>query len=170
MLFSVLTRQGKAPRHNVYSPRSQSWLTGGRSQLAAPLGPGSLTLPSYHHWGSQMSKLTGSQAPPAAQGGGAGPTDWNPHKLLLILGHRDKNGGEVQHCWRPGPRILGGLGEGFWALPDTVPTLFPWSPITHWPKTREQAGGPRGEGKHLPLASLSTWWPPPYWPLAKSSP
>ena len=47
-----------------------------------------------------MTKPTGPQAPLAAQGGGAGPTDCDAHKLLLILGHRDKDGGEVQHCFK----------------------------------------------------------------------
>ena len=38
MLFSVLTRKGKVPRHNFHPPRFQPWLREGRSQLTALQG------------------------------------------------------------------------------------------------------------------------------------
>ena len=41
--------EGNVTRHNFHSPRSQSWLRGGRDQLAAPSALGPQTLPSCHH-------------------------------------------------------------------------------------------------------------------------
>ena len=67
MLFSVLTRKGKVPRHSVHHPRSQSWLRGSRAQLAAPSGPGPKTLLSCRLWGSQAPYPTGPPSPPATQ-------------------------------------------------------------------------------------------------------
>ena len=43
----------------------------------------------------------------------------------LLLGHRDRERGEVHCSLRPGPWLVGGLGEGSGALQDIVPSLFP---------------------------------------------
>ena len=75
VIFSVLTRKGKVPRHNFHPPKSQSRLIGGRSQLVAPSGPGSHTLPSCHPCGSQAPKPTGPHSPQAAQMGSLGLID-----------------------------------------------------------------------------------------------
>ena len=154
MLFSVLTRKGRVPRHSFHPPRSRSWLRGGRSQLAAPSGPGSHTLPSYHHWGSEVSKPTGPQAPRAAQGGGAGPTDCDPHKLLLILGHRDKDGGEGQHCFKAWAKASGwpwwGLLSPAWHSPQPV------SLVPHHPLAQDQGAGWRAQGSRQASTSYFT--------------
>ena len=63
MLLSVLTRKGKVPRHTFHRPRSQSWLRGSRSQLAAPSGPGFQGLLCYHPWRSQAPNSTDPQSP-----------------------------------------------------------------------------------------------------------
>ena len=122
-VFSVLTRKGKVPRHNFYPPRSQSWLRGGRSQLA-PSGPGSHALPSCHPWGSQSSNPSGPQSPQAVQMGRPGLTDcdsWQP----LLVGHRDRDGGAVPCFSSPGPWLVEGLSEGSGALQEAVPSLLP---------------------------------------------
>ena len=77
MLFSVLTRKGKVPRHNFHPPRFQPWLREGRSQLTAPSGPGTHILPTCHAWGSQASSSTGPQSPQTTHLGRPGLTDYD---------------------------------------------------------------------------------------------
>ena len=120
MLFSVLTRQGKVPRHNVYSPRSQSWLTGGRSQLAAPSGPDSHIWPSCHPWRRQASNPTDPQSLQATQMGRPSLTDCDSDRRPLLVTHRDRHGGEAHHSSRPGPWLVEGHSEG-----SGAPSLFP---------------------------------------------
>ena len=55
-VFSILTRKSHVPRHKCPPLRPRSQLRGGRSQLAAPAGPGSQTLPRDHCWGSQAPR------------------------------------------------------------------------------------------------------------------
>ena len=140
MLFSVLTRKGKVPRHNFYPPRSQSWLTGGRSQLA-PSGPGSHALPSCHPWGSQSSNPSGPQSPQAVQMGRPGLTDcdsWQP----LLVGHRDRDGGAVPCFSSPGPWLVEGLSESSGALQ----TALVQSPVCSL-----------GPPAHLPVQGWVNW-------------
>ena len=120
MVFSVLTRKGKIPKHNFHPPRSQSWLRGGRSQLAAPSGPGSHTLPipegTRHPTQLVLSLLRSPKR---------GDQFSQVRQTALLLGHRDRERGEVHCSLRPGPWLVGGLGEGSGALQDIVPSLFP---------------------------------------------
>ena len=51
--------------------------------------------------------------------------DWGPGRWPLLVGCRDRDGGEIHHSSRPGPRLLEGLSEGSGALQDVVPSLFP---------------------------------------------
>ena len=104
--------KGKVPRHNFYLPRSQSWLRGVRSQLAAPSGPDSHILPSYHPRGSQASNPSGPQSPQAIQMGRPGLTDYDSYRRPLLVGHRDRDGEEV-HCFSsPGPWLVEALLPG----------------------------------------------------------
>ena len=148
-LFSFLTRKAKVPKHNFYPLRSPSWLRGGRFQLAASSGPGSQTLPSCHHWRSQVPNPSGpSVSSGLPKGERPGPTDGNPGWLPLLQDQRDRDRGEV-HCLPQ--RLVGALGEGSGAIQDTDFSLFSGVPAkARW------AGGPQGEGPDLPLTSLST--------------
>ena len=94
MLFPVLNRKDKVPMHNFHSSRSQSWPSGGTSQLAVPSGPCSLILPSCHPLGSQHpTQLALSLLRPPKGGDQVSQTD--PCRRPLLLGRRDRNGGEV---------------------------------------------------------------------------
>ena len=55
-VLSILTRKSHVPRHKCPPLRPRSQLRGGRSQLAAPTGPGSQTLPGGHCWGSRAPR------------------------------------------------------------------------------------------------------------------
>ena len=166
MLFSVLTRKGKAPRHNSHTPKFQSWLRGGRAELAAPSGPGCHILPSCHLWGSQASNPNVPQSLQAAQMGRPGLTNCDPKRWPLLGGHRDRDRGEVHHLSRPGPRLVEGLSQGSGAPQDVVSSLFPGPPGS--------PTGPRlGEFQGLQRKAwicllLSTWWAPHHWPLTES--
>ena len=93
-----------------------------RRQISAgsSLGPGShpavipegsrhptqlaLSLARLPKWGDQFSQV---------------------RQTALLLGHRDRERGEVHCSLRPGPWLVGGLGEGSGALQDIVRSLFP---------------------------------------------
>ena len=74
MVLNISTKQrlfcsdekGQGLKAWFYLPKSRSWLRGGRSQLAAPSGPGPHTLPNCHSWGSQVPRTqlpSGSSGP-----------------------------------------------------------------------------------------------------------
>lgn len=63
---------------------------------------------------------------------------------MLLSAQRDKDRGEVHHCLKAWATPVGGLAEGSGAQQDTAPPPGPLaSPITHWPKDREQAEEPK---------------------------
>ena len=63
---------------------------------------------------------------------------------MLLLGQRDKDRGEVHHCFKAWATPVGGLAEGSGAQQDTAPPPGPLaSQITHWPKDRKQAKEPK---------------------------
>ena len=168
MLLSVLIRKGKVPRHTFHRPRSQSWLRGSRSQLAAPSGtefPRPALLSSLREAGMQLNWPSVSSA---AQMGRPGPTNWLIRTATAIRSQRQG--------WGRGSLLPQGLGQGQWrpyeasgALQDGAPVCSLGPPLTHGPKAGE-SGGPPGEGLSLPLTSLSTGLPGPHWPLAESLP
>ena len=51
--------------------------------------------------------------------GRSDPTDCNAGGLSLLSGPRDKDGGRLTTFSRPGPRLVGGLGESTEALQNT---------------------------------------------------
>ena len=56
-------------------------------------------------------------------------------------------------------RVMMRLQWGFWSPLRHSPKPVLWAPqLTGWPKVG-WAGGPRGEGRDLPLTTLSTSWP-----------
>ena len=121
MVFSVLTRKGKIPKHNFHPPRSQSWLRGGRSQLAAPSGPGSHTLPipegTRHPTQLVLSLLRSPKR---------GDQFSQVRQTALLLGHRDRERGEVHRLLKVWAGPAASLGEGSGALQSTVPQGLSW--------------------------------------------
>ena len=82
-----------------------------------------------------MSNPTGPQTVHTRWG--PGPTDCNPDRLLLLFAYRDRNRGEFTVLLRPGPRLLGGLGEESDALVGHIPQVVLWAQqIACWPKAR----------------------------------
>ena len=108
MLLSVLIRKGKVPRHTFHRPRSQSWLRGSRSQLAAPSGTGFQGLPCYHPWGRQACNSTDPQSPQLPKWGDPVPQT-DSYGRPLLLGHRDRGEGEVHCCLKGWAKASGGL-------------------------------------------------------------
>ena len=109
MLLSVLIRKGKVPRHTFHRPRSQSWLRGSRSQLAAPSGtefPRPAPLSSLREAGMQLNWPSVSSA---AQMGRPRPTNCDSYGRPLLLGHRDRGEGEVHCCLKGWAKASGGL-------------------------------------------------------------
>ena len=95
----------------------QSWLRGGRTQSAAPSGPGSHILPSCHHWGSQAPNPNGPQYPQATQIGET-RSHWLQPRQMTRVGERFTTSS------KPGPRLVEGLSEDSEALKNIVPSLF----------------------------------------------
>jgi len=131
MLFSVLTRKDKVPRHNLH-PKAPVLAKRRQISVGSSSGPGSHILPNCHPWGSQASNPTGPQFAQATQVGRPDLSDCNSHKWPLLLGCRDRDGGEV-HCCRKGWAKASGRGliESSGALQDVVPSLFPG--LASWP-------------------------------------
>ena len=173
MLFSVLTRKGKASRHNFHPEMSQSWLRGSRSQSAAPSGPSSHILSRSHSWQSQAPNPIGPHSPQAVQIGRLVLTNWDPERRPLLVGHGDRDGGELHHSSRPGPRLVEGLIEGSGALQDIVPNLFPGHSRTQsWMSFKASRRRP-DSASYLTL-HLMTTTPPltqslPHWSLIDSN-
>ena len=164
MLFSVLIRKGKVPRHNFNLPRSQSWLRGGISQLAAPSGPGSHVLPSWHPWGSLTSNPAGPQSPQVAQMGRPDPPDC-AQADTTARGSQRQGWGRGALLLRAGARASGGP---LWGLPVLIPSLFPRPPssLLAWGWVGWRASRRRRPGSASYLTSI--WWPPHHRPLTQS--
>ena len=146
---------------------------GERFNTALRPGPRLLEKPMAAHSSTLAWKILWTEEPGRLQSMGLQRIryDWATSLSLSCIG--EGNGNPLQCSCLENPRDRGAwwvavygvaksqtrlkwlskaIGWPWWgllALHDTVLTLFPWSPITHWPKTREQAGRPRGEGKHL---------------------
>ena len=140
----------KAP----HPPRSQSWLRGSRSQLAAPSGPGSHILPNCHPWRSQASNPTDPQSPHGIQMGRLDLTGCDRDRWPLLLGCRERDG--ERFTAPQGPQLMEGLSEGSGALQCLVPVCSLGPPAHLLAQGSVKTGGPPGEGLNLPLTSLST--------------
>ena len=149
MLSSVLTRKGQVSRHDCHPLRFQSWLRGGRSQLAAPSRSGPQNLPSSHHWGIQvpMTQL----APRLFRV----PRQWGADCILwgLLLPSGDGNGRQGPHHLKAWAPPVGSFDEGSGFLQDTSLSLFP-GPPGHSLTWGQTSWRPPGEGQGLPLTSL----------------
>ena len=126
-------KKGPCPQAQLSPSEVQSWLRGGRSQLAVPSGPGPQTL-NCHPWlqGNRCQDLAGPQAPQAAQNSGRegpGPTeathaDGRCHEVAEA-GMRERF---IHYCLKAWAQRVGGLGEDSGALWDTGPPALPWAP------------------------------------------
>ena len=108
---------------------SQCWLSGSRSQKAAPSVPGSNTLPSRHPRRRQASNIIGPQSP--SSGHPFGETSSHrlrPRKKTTATGRSDRHAGEVHCSSRLWPRLVEGLSEGYGGLQHLVPSVFPGPP------------------------------------------
>ena len=99
MLFSVLSRKCKVPRHNFAPLRSRSWLKDLRWWL--PRGQVPRPCPAVPRWGSRVSRTQLAFRL-------LRPPKW---RLLLLLGHGTGIGERFSAASRPGPRPVGGPGE-----------------------------------------------------------
>ena len=125
MLFSVLTRKSKVPRHDFDPPRSQPWLRGGRALLAAPSGQVPTSCPAVIPEGAMHhpSWPSASSGHPD-RGDQVCDLDCDPDSLCCWVAET----GLPQRfttTTRPGPRLVEGLRKDPGALEDTVPSLFP---------------------------------------------
>ena len=148
MCYSLLWQERTRSQGTKFHPlRSRSWLSGGRSQLVAPAGPGPQTLPNCHQWGSLVPWTHLALRPPKWQG--PAPTDGAPSRPPLPLVGTGRGRGGSLRC----------AGQGSGALQNTAPSLSPGPPdhpaAQGWVSWR----APRG-GWGLPLTALSTWRPP----------
>ena len=126
MLFSVilaLSREGKVSRHNFHlemshpgwAERDLIWqLLQGKVPTICP----PLILDGARHPIQQVL------FPQAAQVWRPVLRVWGPGRWPLLVVCRDRDGGEVHHFPRPGPRLLEGLSQGSWTLKDVLPSLL----------------------------------------------
>ena len=136
-----MTRKGKVPGYNFHPPRSQSWLRGGKAQLAAPSGPGLQILSTCHLWGSQAPRTQLVLRLLRL------PMWWRlVHRLHpkrpLLSGRRDQDGGEAHWCLKAWAKSSG------WPLKPcrTQPQSALWgSQVTHC-ASAGWTGGPSGKG------------------------
>ena len=91
-------RKGKVPRLSFHPPMSRSWLRGSRSQLEATSGTDPQTLPSCHHWRSQVPNPADPQAPQAAQTMGARSFRLWPRQTYTAVRLQRQGWGEVHCC------------------------------------------------------------------------
>ena len=125
MLFSVLSRKGKVPRHNFSPLRSRSWLKDLRWWL--PQGQFPRPRPAVTHWGSQVSRTQLAFRL-------LRPPKW---RLLLLFDQGTGIGERFTAASRPGPRPV---GWPWWAgeLREARTCLLPHSPpedhhsLNHW--------------------------------------
>ena len=119
MLFSVLTRKDKVPRHSSHPPRYPSLAKRRQISVGNSLTSGSSDSPSCHCWMSQGYPTQLALRLLRHPKGRSDPTDCNAGGLSLLSGPRDKDGGRLTTFSRPGPRLVGGLGESTEALQNT---------------------------------------------------
>lgn len=132
----------------------RSGLRGGRSQLVDPSGPGPQTCPAVITEGERSPTqlaLRLLKPPKQWRGGRLGPADCYPGDCQLLLGHRDKDGGEVHSCLKAGAQPVGGFHKGSGALRDTAPSLFPGSSSSPADTRPGELEGLGGEGQDSPL-------------------
>ena len=124
MLFSVLTRKSKVPRHNLHPPgpvlAKRRQISGGSSLRARFPHPAQLS--SLREPGTQSNWPSVSSGHTKAEGG-LGLTDGNPGRWPPPSGHRNGDEGEAAAASRPGPKLAEGLSEGSGALQGAVPSL-----------------------------------------------
>ena len=123
MLSSVLTRKGQVSRHNCHPVRSQSWVRGGRSQLAAPQGQVPRPYPALITEGSRcpwLNWLLGSSGCPDSGG------RLHPVRTASAIRWWE---------WQTGSPPLQGLGPtsgqlwwGLWIPAGHIPQFIPWAP------------------------------------------
>ena len=107
---------------------------------------------------SQLSSLREPGIQPnwssASSGGPKGETrSHRSGRRPLLLGHREREQGEVHCSSRPGPWLVGGLGEGSGAFICASQSVPRAPQLTCWPKAGWAGGSPR-EGLNLPLLTL----------------
>ena len=122
--LSCTVKRGQSFKAQISPCNVPSWISRNRSHLAAPSEQGAHILHSSHPWWSQAPNPTGPVST-GAQVRRPVLRDWGPGKWPLLVGCRDRDGGEVHCSSRPGPRLLDGLSEGSRALQDVVPSLLP---------------------------------------------
>ena len=147
LLFSVLTRKAKVPKHNFYPPRSASWLRGGRFQLAASSGPGSETLPSCHHWRSQVPTQLALRLLRPPKVGETKCHRLQRRQIATAIRSQRQGLGEAHRCLKAWAKA------GGWPWWGPQPHSVLWGPqITHCPSGSYSATGQCLSGS-LPLAA-----------------
>ena len=126
MLFSVLSRKCKVPRHNFSPLRSRSWLKDLHWWL--PQGQVPRPCPAVTLWGSRVSRTQLAFRL-------LRPPKW---RLLLLLGHGTGIGERFSAASRPGPRPVGDPGEQVsWRAPRgqdlSLISLSTWRPPLRQP-------------------------------------
>ena len=154
MLFSVLTRKGKVPRHNFHPPRSRSWL---KRQISAggslrPRSPDPAQPPSLREPGAQDP--TSPQAPQATQMARARSHRLHPMQTAAVISLQRQG-------WGIGSLPPQGLGpasgrpwRGLWSPAGHSPQPVPWAPLAH-PLARGQVSW-RAPGRRLGSVSYLT--------------
>ena len=122
--------KGPCPQAQLSPSEVQSWLRGGRSQLAVPSGPGPQTLNCNPCL--QGTRCPGPSWPsgcPNRGGEGPGPTDCDPCRWPMPWGCRGRDEGEV-HSLLPqglGP-ASGWPWRGLWSPVGHSTQPLPWPP------------------------------------------
>ena len=78
----------------------------------------------------------------------------NPGRLPLLLGHRNRDGGEAYHYLQAWVKPVVTLGEGSGDLQDTAPRLVLWSLNSPVDPGSGELEDPREKERIPPLTSL----------------
>ena len=129
MLFSVLIRKGKVPRHNFYPPRSPFWLRGGSSQLTPSSGLVPRPCPAVIAEGGRHPTQLALRLLRPPKGGETRSHRLQPRQTATAIRSQRQE-------WGRGSLLLQGLalpvcdlGEGSRALQDIAPMCSLGPPV-----------------------------------------
>ena len=158
MLFSVLTRKDKVPRHSSHPPRYPSLAKRRQISVGNSLTYGSSDsqLSLLKEAGTQHNWPSGSSGHP---NGGQIPQTAMQGVCHCCQAPETRMRGGLTTFSRPGPRLVGGLGESAEALQNTPQAcslgMLAQLLAQGWMSWRDS-----GKGQDPPLILLSASWPP----------